>query len=201
MTHKTLEMPPEIFVLGGPNGAGKTTTAQVLLPESLSVQHFVNADLIAKGLSPFNPEAIAIVSGRLMLERVHRLRKRRETFAFETTLASRSWVPFLRESREMGYLVHVIYIWLRSSELAIARVEERVKNGGHDIPPKTIRRRYARGLKNFLSLYQPIADTWIMCDNSGDSLCTVAYGKQAGATAIIDQGRFELIQKSIEHEN
>lgn len=159
VTSQTSEIPPEIFVLGGPNGAGKTTTAQVLLPESLNVQHFVNADLIAKGLSPFNPEATAIVSGRLMLERVHGLRNRRETFAFETTLASRSWVPFLRESRVMGYLVHVIYIWLRSPELAIARVEERVKNGGHDIPPKTIGRRYARGLINFFSLYQPLADT------------------------------------------
>jgi len=194
-------MPPEIFVLGGPNGAGKTTTAQVLLPESLSVQHFVNADLIAKGLSPFNPEATVFVSGRLMLDRVHGLRNHRETFAFETTLASRTWVPFLRESRAMGYLVHVIYIWLRSPELAVARVEERVRNGGHSIPPKTIRRRYARGLKNFFSMYQPLADTWIVCDNSGEGLRTVTYGKQAGAMTMIDQERFELIQKSMPRES
>jgi len=130
MTTKNRDMSPQIIVLGGPNGAGKTTVAQVLLPESLSVRHFVNADLIAKGLSPFNPESTVIESGRLMLDRVHRLRNRRETFAFESTLASRSWVPFLKESKEMGYLVHVIYIWLSSPELAIARVEERVKSGG-----------------------------------------------------------------------
>jgi predicted ABC-type ATPase len=143
---------PEIFVLSGANGAGKTTTAGVLLPERLGVDQFVNADLIARGLSPFAPDRTAFRAGRLMLERIHDLRGRRESFGFETTLATRSYARFLREARGSGYLVHLIYIWLSSVDLALSRVRSRVAQGGHDIPASTVRRRYYRGLRNLLEL-------------------------------------------------
>ncbi len=117
---------PEIIVVAGPNGAGKSTTAAVLLPENLRIDQFVNADLIALGLSPFAPERSAFSAGRIMLNRIHRLSEQGLSFAFETTLAGRSYVPFLREAKLAGYLVHLVYIWLSSVELAVARVAHRV---------------------------------------------------------------------------
>ncbi len=172
---------PEIFVLGGPNGAGKSTTATVLLPEALGIEQFVNADLIAHCLSPFAPQTSALEAGRLMLARIHELRSRGPSFAFETTLASRSYVRFLQESQQAGYVVHVAYIWLTSVELALRRVSIRVQQGDHDVPASTVERRYWRGLRNFFELYQPLADTWTLCDNSGDEIVIVARGSRRGA--------------------
>lgn len=189
---------PEIFVLSGPNGAGKTTTASVLLPERLGVDQFVNADLIARGLSPFAPERTAFRAGRLMLERIHDLRRRGESFGFETTLATRSYAPFLRDARVAGYLVHLIYIWLSSVDLAISRVRARVAEGGHDVPPSTVERRYHRGLRNLFGLYQPLCDTWTVSDNSGDELIAVARGSRAerleGVT-VVDAERWSAIRR------
>jgi predicted ABC-type ATPase len=153
-------------VVAGPNGAGKTTTAPRLLRDALTVSEFVNADPIAMGLSAFRPESVAIAAGRVMLARLKELARAREDFAFETTLASRSFAPWLESLRTSGYRVHLAFLSLSDPSLAVARVAERVRQGGHDVPEPVVRRRYAAGLKNFFSLYQGIADTWQMFDNS-----------------------------------
>jgi predicted ABC-type ATPase len=156
---------PNLILLAGPNGAGKTTAAPRLLQGALSVHEFVNADIIAQGISGFNPEAAAIDAGRVMLDRLRRLTSLRVNVAFESTLASRSFAPWIRRLREDGYKFHLYYFWLATPELAIQRVAHRKRLGGHTVPVETIRRRYNAGLKNFFSLYAPIADTWHFYDN------------------------------------
>lgn len=136
---------PSVVILAGPNGAGKSTAAPELLQGELSISDFVNADVIARGLSAFDPDRAAIAAGRIMLGRLRELAHPRETFAFETTLASRSFAPWLRDLRGSGYAVHLIFLWLSSQELAEQRVADRVCSGGHDVPADTIRRRYRRG--------------------------------------------------------
>jgi predicted ABC-type ATPase len=157
---------PAIFVIGGPNGAGKTTAAMSLMPKDIECSEYVNADSIALALSPFNSEMVSIEAGRLMLRRIHELAMKKVTFAFETTMASRTFLPFLDQCKKSGYNLQLIYIWLISPDLSVARVTQRVEGGGHDVPEHTIRRRYKRGMKNFLSLYMPIADGWAVYDNS-----------------------------------
>lgn len=153
-------------MIAGPNGAGKTTAAPALLNQALEVKHFVNADAIAVGLSAFAPEKAAIQAGRAMLERMRYLVCERENFAFETTLASRSFAYWISGLKEKGYLFHLTFLLLDSDTLAVSRVTERVKLGGHFVPEETVRRRYQAGLKNFFDLYIPIADSWQMYDNS-----------------------------------
>jgi predicted ABC-type ATPase len=157
---------PNVFVIGGCNGAGKTTASLAILPEFLSCQEFVNADAIAAGLSPLNPDAMATRAGRIMLERINYLQEIGTDFAFETTLAARSFAPFLSHCKKQGYTVHVLYFWLDSPELAIQRVARRVLSGGHSIPEETIRRRYERGRSNLIELYLPLADSWMVFDSS-----------------------------------
>jgi predicted ABC-type ATPase len=157
---------PRVVVLAGINGAGKTTAARRLLADVLHVPTFVNADAIARGLNGLNPEAEAFRAGRIMLERLNDLARRREDFAFETTLSARTYAPWLAALRPAGYEVLVYYYWLDSPELAIARVAQRVRNGGHFVPDADIRRRYSRSVQNFLELYRPIADEWEVYDNS-----------------------------------
>src|SRR5262245_33461782 len=157
---------PHVVVIGGPNGAGKSTTAPRLLVGTLQVTEFVNADLIAQGLSGFRPEGTAIEAGRVMLRRLHQLAEQRLDFAFETTMASRTFVPWLAKLRSQGYLVHLVFLWLPTADMAIARVAARVQMGGNDVPEETIRRRYHSGKRNFLSLYRPLATTWLVYDNS-----------------------------------
>jgi predicted ABC-type ATPase len=155
---------PNLYIVAGPNGAGKSTFAQLFLPDYADCREFVNADLIAAGLSPFNPEGQAIQAGRLMLARIEALARARTDFGFETTLAGRSWVPLLHELRRQGYRLNVFFLWLPSPDLAVSRVQERVRAGGH--AEEVIRRRYARGLRNFLRVYRPILDGWLVLDNS-----------------------------------
>ncbi len=188
---------PEIVVVAGPNGAGKSTTASVLLPENLSIDHFVNADLIALGLSPFAPERSAFAAGRIMLKRIHKLSEEGMSFAFETTLAARSYAPFLRKAKQAGYLVHVIYIWLNSAELAVARVAHRVQQGGHDVPREVIERRYQRGLRNLFSIYMPLANSWTLCDNSSRELIVVAQGEGGAEPQIFDALKYDRIVECI----
>ncbi len=157
---------PQVIIIAGPNGAGKTTTAPVLLDKALQIDHFVNADTIAAGLSAFAPEKAAIQAGKAMLERIHHLANNNENFAFETTLASRTFAPWIAKLREKGYFFHLTFLLLESPDLAVSRVAERVKMGGHNVPEETIRRRYTSGLKNFFNLYEPLADSWQMYDNS-----------------------------------
>lgn len=160
---------PNVYVIGGANGSGKTTVARILLPNFLDVFEYVNADEIAAGLSPFNPESVAIQAGRLMLDRLDTLVQERANFAFETTLAARNFSRFLRKCKAHGYTINLIYFWLQTPELAIERVTRRVESGGHDIPIEVIRRRYERGQRNLTQLYLPLCDTWIIYDNSEDN--------------------------------
>jgi predicted ABC-type ATPase len=167
---------PSLYIIGGANGSGKTTVALSLLPNVLEVFEYVNADAIAAGLSPFNPESVAILAGRLMLERLRFLSDYGTNFAFETTLASRTYASFLRNCKTKGYTINLIYFWLQSPELAIERVRRRVESGGHSVPEDVIRRRYERGRRNLVELYLPLCDTWISYDNSSGVPQLIAEG-------------------------
>lgn len=159
---------PKVVLIGGPNGAGKSTLAPALLRDTLKVSDFVNADVIAQGLSAFGSSEQSLSAGRIMLERLHDLAAKRVDFAFESTLASRSFAPWIETiCGELEYRFHLIFVWLPRPELAIARVQERARLGGHDIPIDVIRRRYERGVRNFFELYAPLANTWRFYDNSG----------------------------------
>ncbi len=196
-TSGSLPGPPLIFVLGGPNGAGKTTCAMKLLPRELKLKQFVNADLIAQGLSPLDPEGAALEAGRKMLERIHGLAERHESFAFETTLASRSFATFLSRQRDRGYAIHVGYVWIPSADMSVERVRERKHRGGHWVDEETVRRRYERGLRNFVELYAPLADSWVLCDNSAPELRLVALGGKELRTVVLDEQTYTLILRNV----
>lgn len=168
---------PRVVVLAGINGAGKTTASRYLLTDVLKIPTFVNADAIARGLNGLNPEAESFRAGRIMLEQMNDLTRRREDFAFETTLSARTYAPWLRGLRvTAGYEVLLYYYWLDSPEVAIARVALRVQSGGHFVPDADIRRRYARSVRNFLELYRPIADWWEVFDNTHGQRALLACG-------------------------
>lgn len=173
-----MQTSPRIVILAGPNGAGKSTTASGILKGALSVNEFVNADIIAQGLSVFSPEEVSIQAGRAMLNRIHNLAAVKANFAFETTLASRSFKQMIiMLKRESGYSSHLVFLWLQSPELALARVINRVEMGGHSVSEDIIRRRYSSGLKNFFNLYLPIIDSWYFYDNSYENkLILIAKG-------------------------
>jgi predicted ABC-type ATPase len=151
---------PNLVIMAGPNGAGKSTLAPAIVNATLGIRHYVNADTLARGLSAFDVDEMALKAGKIMLEHLHDLAAARVHFAFETTLASRTFAPWLRELKKTGYQVYLFYIWVPAVEVSIGRVRERVLLGGHGIPEETIRRRYRRGLDNFFRLYQPLVDGW-----------------------------------------
>ena len=164
--------------------------------DTFGLTDYINADTIAQGLSAFAPEKVALEAGRVMLKRLHDLAKRSENFAFESTLASRFYASWIAELKQRGYEFDLFFIWLRSPELALRRVEERVKLGGHSIDSETIRRRYVRGLKNFFALYQPLADSWTVYDNSsGESPILVADRQANAPIQIHDAALWEKICK------
>ncbi len=185
---------PRIVVIAGPNGAGKTTSAMRLLPSNLQIVEFVNADSIAAGLSPFSPQSAEIEAGRVMLERIRRLTMNKRNFAFETTLAARSFAPYLRRCRNQGYEVHLFYLWLRTPELAVSRVADRVHTGGHDVPEEVIRRRYISGLRNFFHLYIEIADSWVFYDNSGGRPLRIAFQNRPEERVVINEKTWEIVR-------
>ncbi len=170
----------KLYVIAGCNGAGKTTASYTILPEILDCKEFVNADEIARGLSPFQPEKVAIQAGRLMLNRIKTLVCLGESFALETTLATKSYMNLIDEAKEKGYQITLLFFWLRSVDLAIMRVKNRVQEGGHNIPEDVIKRRYVSGLKNFFDLYLPIVDNWLLVNNSGESYEIVAENTLEG---------------------
>ena len=165
---------PSIIILAGPNGAGKSTSAPFVLQRTLGVHEFVNADVIARELSPDDVDRAAIAAGRVMLTRLRDLARRRVSFAFETTLSSRSFAPWLSSLRVSGYDVDVQFFWLPSAEFAIERVAQRSGTGGHSVPAEVVRRRHRAGIRNFFSLYEPIATTWTLYDASGQQPVVVA---------------------------
>ena len=185
---------PEIYVIGGCNGSGKTTFALNVFPNLGNIE-FINADIIAAQLNPNNPDAVAIQASRIMLERLKILAQQNQNFAFETTLAARSFAPFLRQCQTQGYQINLIYVWLNSVELAITRVALRVASGGHNIPEDVIRRRYNRGRKNFLELYSKLADRWQVYDNSSDNQL-IAYKSDQAVTII----KTDIWQQIINYE-
>ena len=157
---------PNLYIIAGCNGAGKTTASFNVLPQILRCREFVNADEIAKGLSPFCPESVAIQAGKLMLERIDSLLTDNVSFAIETTLATRSYKNLVLRAKEKGYNVSLLFFWLESPELACQRVHKRVSEGGHDIPVDTIYRRYWLGLENLFRIFIPIVDDWSLYDNN-----------------------------------
>ena len=157
----------KIIIIAGPNGAGKTTFAQEFLPNEAKCPVFINADLIAAGLAPFDQERAAFKAGRLMLEKIHSQARRGNSFSFETTLSGRGYTRLIPIWQTAGYLVKLFFLQLVSPELAIARVQQRVRSGGHNVPKSVIRRRFASGLRNLETLYKPIVDEWAIYDNSG----------------------------------
>lgn len=158
-----------LYIIAGCNGAGKTTASYSVLPDLLECREFVNADEIAKGLSPFNPESVAIEAGKLMLQRIELLLYQKKTFAIETTLATRSYASLVKRAHEVGYVVVLLFFYLPSPEMAVARVAKRVSEGGHDIPIETINRRYWLGLQNFFNIFESIVDSWMFFDNENKS--------------------------------
>lgn len=166
----------KIIIISGPNGAGKSTFAEEFLPKEADCTNFVNADLIAAGLSPFAPERAAFRAGRLMLEEIFALAGRGECFAFETTLSGRGYAGMIPSWRLDGYTVKLFFLRLASPELAVARVRQRVREGGHSIPETVIRRRFDAGLSNFESLYKLLVDEWALYDNSGDEPLLIEEG-------------------------
>jgi predicted ABC-type ATPase len=160
---------PRCIVIAGPNGAGKTTFARRYLPNNARVIHFVNADLIAAGLSPLKPELASIAAARTVLAEIDRLAKARADFAFESTLSGLTYVRRLESWRRAGYRVEIVYLKLKSPQLALRRVAARVRQGGHDVPRADVLRRYARGLRNFEMIYRPLADSWAIYENSGEA--------------------------------
>lgn len=185
-------LPSQIIIIAGPNGAGKSTLAPLLLRDKLKLTEYVNADTIALGLSAFAPENAAMEAGRVMLRRLRDLAAQRKSFAFETTLATWSYAKWLKALVEQGYDVHLIYLWLRSPEIAIARVQERVRAGGHDVPEATIRRRYNRGVENFFGLYQEIVSTWTVFDHSTLNQAIMIGTGQGKANTIISDNELWL---------
>ena len=156
------------MIIAGPNGAGKTTFAREFLPAEAECPHFVNADLIAAGLSPFAPELVAVRAGRIMLDQIHEHVRKGESFAFETTMSGRIYLQLIPSWQTQGYIVKLFFLQLPSSEMAVARVRQRVAAGGHNVPEEVIWRRFDAGLRNFEQLYKPLVDEWVLYDNSGE---------------------------------
>lgn len=194
------EVSPTIIILAGPNGAGKTTAAPFVLHESFGITEFVNADDIARGLSGFAPETAAIAAGRIMLNRLRSLAANLATFAFETTLSTRSYARWLPTLQHSGYRVGLVFLYLDSPDLAIERVRGRVAEGGHDVPTPIIRRRYTRGLDNLINLYLPIADEWAVYNNSGQTPDLIAEGRTRRADQVVDAERWKRITEGHSHD-
>ncbi len=178
---------PTLFVIAGCNGAGKTTLSKNLLPEYLGVKEFVNADEIARGLSPFNPEGVAFTAGRIMLERIQELAKEKKDFAIETTLATKTYESLFKELKAKRYEIVLLFVYLNSSKEAIKRVAKRVSEGGHNIPKEIIERRYERGLKNFREIYLNLTDGWVVFDNTEGTSILVARMKDGKVKVMAEK--------------
>ena len=185
-----------LYIIAGCNGAGKTTASRTILTEALKCKYFVNADEIARGLSPFNPQSVSIEAGRLMRKRMDVLMSNNADFAFETTLATRYYARLIRQAQEAGYFVSLLFFWLPTPDQAVERVAHRVAEGGHNVPPEVVRRRYYRGLRYLTSLYTPICDYWVIYDNSSvEGVRKVAYGTKDEIREVVDPLSYRKICK------
>lgn len=184
----------QLYIIAGCNGAGKTTASMTILPEVLNCREFVNADEIAKGISPFSPEEVAIDAGRIMLQRIEYLLTQDETFAIETTLATKSYRNLILRAKERGYTIILLFFWLPSPEMAVERVASRVAAGGHDIPKHVIHRRYWNGLYNLFEIFIPIVDFWSLYENGGTMKTIVENNR------IIDEEKYKKIKESCQNK-
>ena len=190
-------MSKNLYIISGCNGAGKTTASYTVLPEILDCREFVNADEIARGLSPFNPDSMAIEAGRLMLRRIEDLLSRDKTFSIETTLSTKSYLNLVRRVQAKGYQVHLLFFWLRTPELAVLRVAERVQKGGHNIPEDIIRRRYVAGINNLFRLFIPEVDYWGIYDNSEQPRIKIASGSKGKEKDIFNEELYKSIKEYV----
>jgi len=183
-----------LYIIAGCNGAGKTTASYTILPEIIECKEFVNADEIAKGLSPFQPEKVAFESGRIMINRINELLKENESFAFETTLSTRSYRNKIIQAKKQGYTITLLFFWLNNIELAKERVKTRVKEGGHNIPENVIERRYFKGIFNLFDIYLPIIDGALIFDNSFGKHELIAHKMGTDNLEIIDSDKFKQLK-------
>ncbi len=183
-----------LYIISGCNGAGKTTASFTILPEMLDCREFVNADEIARGLSPFQPESVAIQAGRIMLNRIEELLSLGEDFAIETTLTTKSYLNTIKKAQDTGYAVTLLFFWLDTVDLAIERVNTRVSEGGHRIAEDVIRRRYTKGINN-LKMFLLLADYWLVIDNSIDKPLLIAEGNSKEESVIFEKDKWHLLNK------
>ena len=186
-------MSKNLYIISGCNGAGKTTASYTVLPEVLDCKEFVNADEIARGLSPFNPESVAIEAGRLMLQRIEDLLAKDETFSIETTLATKSYINLVRRAQAKEYTVRLLFFWLNSPELALQRIAERVSKGGHNIPEPIVRRRYIAGISNLFRLFMSEVDSWEIYNNSVFPAVQIAAGGKGDEISIFVESTYNKI--------
>jgi predicted ABC-type ATPase len=184
----------KLYIMAGPNGAGKTTFAREFLPNYADCRNFINADFIAQGMAPFSPETAARRAGRTMLGEIRSFAESGVSFAFETTLSGRSYLPLLRRLKAQGYEIHFFFLWLKTVDLALARVQERVSRGGHDVPEAVIRRRFDRSMRNFLTDYRSLAEVWTLFDNSGEVPKLIAWERDK-TIRIIEKTTYAALVK------
>ncbi len=165
----------ELYIIAGPNGTGKTTFASKFLPKYADCRNFINADLIAEGMSPFSPEAAGARAGRVVLNEIRFFAQRRVSFAFETTLSGRSYLRLIQQLKTQGYKAHFFFLWVDNIEVTLSRIRERVLKGGHDVPELVVRRRFERSIRNFFLYYRALADSWYLFDNSGATPNVIAF--------------------------
>jgi predicted ABC-type ATPase len=183
-----------IYIIAGSNGAGKTTFATKFLPEHAKCPKFINADLIAKGLSPFEPQKSALKAGKLVLQQIREFSDRGDCFGFETTLSGKSYVKLLGELKAKGYAFHLYFLWIPNTGLALERIKDRVSEGGHNIPDADVKRRFARSLSNFFTLYKPLLDTWMIFNNAGLKPELIALGNEE-YTEVTNKKLFDIIER------
>jgi len=191
---------PNLYIISGCNGAGKTTASFTVLPKMLKCNEFINADEIARGLSPLNPDKAAIEAGRLMLTKIDRLIKQQNDFAFETTLSSRSFINTIRKAKMNTYQITLIFFWLESVDLAVERVKTRVQEGGHQVPEPVILRRYYSGLSNLFHLYLPVCDYWMIFDNSSSPSVLIAEGYLCNDISVKNNNTFGKIKQQADYD-
>ena len=191
-------MNKKLYVISGCNGAGKTTASFTILPEILSCKEFVNADEIAKGLSPFQPEKVSFEAGRIMIKRINELLEANQTFAFETTLATKSYRGKIIKAKKQNYNVTLLFFWLENVDLAIKRVRTRVLEGGHNIDTDVIKRRYINGIKNLFEIYVDIADEVLIFDNSFGAPELIAEKSFDSEMKILSTIKFNNLKKKLE---
>jgi predicted ABC-type ATPase len=185
-----------VYIIAGPNGSGKTTFAVKFLPEYVKCPHFINADLIASGLSPFSPASAAIKAGKLVLEQIHHYANQGVNFAFETTLSGKLYLNLFRSLKEKGYKIHIFFLWIPGANLAISRIKNRVEQGGHDVPIQDVIRRFNRSISNFFALYRSLVGSWMLFDNTGINPILIAQRKNS-KIKIIDEYTYKKIIESI----